>query len=161
MNQKETVLSQLKAMGFDTIELGSVGVAFKYKNLTYIYQPDDCDGNYLRISVPQLYDVTEENRVALLEAMHETTMIVKCSKVCIMYNSAWAVSEHFVTSTDGIADMLEYIILVLENTANTFLKIMKGEDVYGKLMSGSDDHLHDGIEAQMQMMLEKNTAKLN
>jgi hypothetical protein len=78
-----------------------------------------------------------------------------------MYNSAWAISEHFVTSTDGIADMLEYIILVLENTANTFLKIMKGEDVYGKLMSGSDDHLHDGIEAQMQMMLEKNTAKLN
>ena len=75
MNQKEIILEQLSAMGFEPIELGNVGYAFKYEELNYLYMPDDNDEQFLRIAVPQLYDVTDENRVAVLEAMHDTGLI--------------------------------------------------------------------------------------
>ena len=33
MNQKEIILDQLKAMGFEPIELGDVGFVFKYEDI--------------------------------------------------------------------------------------------------------------------------------
>ena len=92
MKQTEIILDQLKTMGFEPVELGEVGYLFKYEDMNYLYQPDDDDEHFLRIVIPQLFEVTDENRVAVLDAMHETTLLLKYSKVSIMYdNGVWAI----------------------------------------------------------------------
>ena len=49
MNQKEIIIDQLKAMGFEPVELGDAGFVFKYEDMNYLYMPDDDDEQFLRI----------------------------------------------------------------------------------------------------------------
>lgn len=154
MNQKEIILDQLKAMGFEPIELGDVGYVFKFEEMNYLYMPDDDDEYFLRIVVPHLFEVTDENRVAVLEAMHETGLKLKYAKVCIMYeNAAWAIYEHRLNSTENLPELLEHIIRVLEATAHVFYKKMNGEEVLGSF-EDSEDCSDDEIEAELQKMLD-------
>ena len=154
MNQKEIILDQLKAMGFEPIELGDVGFVFKYEDTNYLYMPDDDDEQFLRIVIPHLFEVTDENRVAVLDAMHETGLILKYAKVCIMYeNAAWAIYEHRLNSTENLAELLEHIIRVLEATAHVFYRKINGEDVMGR-SEESEDSSDEELEAELQKMLD-------
>ena len=154
MNQKEIILDQLKAMGFEPIELGDVGFVFKYEGMNYLYMPDDDDEQFLRIVIPHLFEVTDENRVAVLDAMHETGLMLKYAKVCIMYeNAAWAIYEHRFTSTDNLAELLEHIIRILEAAAHVFYKKINGEDVMGR-SEESEDSSDEELEAELQKMLD-------
>lgn len=154
MNQKEIILDQLKAMGFEPIELGDVGFVFKYEDMNYLYMPDDDDEQFLRIVIPHLFEVTDENRVAVLDAMHETGLMLKYAKVCIMYeNASWAIYEHRLTSTDNLAELLEHIIRVLEAAAHVFYKKINGEDVMGR-SEESEDRSDEELEAELQKMLD-------
>lgn len=154
MNQKEIILEQLCSMGFEPIELGNVGYAFKYEELNYLYMPDDNDEQFLRIAVPQLYDVTDENRAAVLEAMHDTGLMLKYSKVCIMYEDAvWAIYEHRFSTCEDLAEILEHIIRVLEVTAQVFHKKISGEDVVFN-SDDSDEVSDEQLEAELQRLLQ-------
>lgn len=154
MNQKEIIIDQLKAMGFEPIELGDAGFVFKYEDVNYLYMPDEDDEQFLRIVVPHLFEVTDENRVAVLDAMQETGLMLKYAKVCIMYeNTAWAVYEHRLTSTDNIAELLEHIIRVLEAAVHVFYRKISGEEIMGR--SGeSEVNSDDELEAELQKMLD-------
>ena len=70
MNQKETIIRKLKALGFDPADFGAMGCVFRYEGLNYLYLPDDRDEHFLRIIVPNLFTITDDNRVEVLEAMH-------------------------------------------------------------------------------------------
>ena len=154
MNQKEIILDQLKVMGFEPIELGDAGFVFKYEDMNYLYMPDDDDEQFLRIVIPHLFEVTDENRVAVLDAMHETGLMLKYAKVCIMYeNAAWAIYEHCLTSTDNLSELLEHIIRVLEAAAHVFYKKINGEDVMGR-SEESEDRSDEELEAELQKMLD-------
>lgn len=154
MNQKEIIVDQLKVMGFEPIELGDAGFVFKYEEMNYLYMPDDDDEKFLRIVIPHLFEVTDENRAAVLDAMHETSLMLKYAKVCIMYeNAVWAIYEHFLTSTDNIVDLLEHIIRVLEATAHVFYKKINGEEVMG-CSEESEDSSDEELEAELQKVLD-------
>ena len=151
MNKKEIILEQLNALGFEPIELGDAGFEFKYCDLKYLYMPDENDEQFLRIAIPQLFKVTEENRVAVLEAMHETSLLLKYAKVNIMYESAaWAVYEHRLITTDNLPELLEHIIRVLEIAVHVFYKKITGEEVSGR----SDETSDDELEAELQKILD-------
>lgn len=154
MNQKEIILEQLNALGFEFVELGDAGFVFKYNDLNYLYMPDEDDEQFLRIAIPHLFEVTEENRMAVLDAMHETGLMLKYAKVCIMYeNAAWAIYEHRLTSTDNLAELSEHIIRVLEAAAHVFYKKINGEDVMGR-SEESEDSSDEELEAELQKMLD-------
>lgn len=154
MNQKEIIIDQLKAMGFEPIELGDLGFVFKYEDMNYLYMSDDDDEQFLRIVIPHLFEVTDENRIAVLDAMHETGLMLKYAKVCIMFeNTAWAVYEHRLTATDNLAELLEHIIRVLEATVHVFYRKISGEEVQGR--SGeSEVNSDDDLEEELQKMLD-------
>lgn len=154
MNQKEIILDQLKAMGFEPIELDDVGCVFKYEGTNYLYMPDDDDEQFLRIVIPHLFEVTDENRVAVLEAMHETDLMLKYAKVCIMYeNAVWVIYEHRLNFTENLPELLEHIIRVLEAAAHVFYKKINGEDVMGR-SEEAEDSFDEELEAELQKMLD-------
>lgn len=154
MKQKEIILEQLNTMGFEPIELGNVGYAFKYEDLNFLYMPDDNDEQFLRVAIPHLYDVTDENRVTVLEKMHDTGLMLKYSKVCIMYEDAvWAIYEHRLSTSEDLTEILEHIIRVLEVTAQVFHMKINGQDVMFN-SDASDDVSDELLEAELQRMLQ-------
>lgn len=155
MNKKEIVINELKAMGFELFELSGVGYYFNYDDINYLYIPDDDDEHFLRIVIPYLFDVTDENRMMVLDAISETNLLLKYTKTCIMYeNTVWAIYEHYLNSTENMTELLEHIIRVLEATANVFHKKMNGEEVIGR-SEESDDCSDEELEAELQKMIER------
>ncbi len=154
MNQKEIIIDELKAMGFEPVELDDIGYRFKYDGVNYLYAPNENDEQFLRIVIPNLQEVTDENRVAVLEAMQETNLMLKYAKVCILYgDSVWAIYEHRFDSTENLTDLMEHIISVLNTTQRVFYKMMNGEEVVGSPKK-SDDYSDDAIEAELQKRLD-------
>lgn len=154
MHQKEIMLEELKAMGFEPIGLGNVGYAFKYEGQNYLYMPDDNDEQFLRIAIPHLYDVTDENRVTVLETMHDTGLMLKYSKVRIMYEDAvWAIYEHRLSTFEDLTEILEHIIRVLEVTAQVFHMKINGGDVVFNSDDG-EEVSDEQLEAELQRMLQ-------
>lgn len=154
---KQIIFEQLSAMGFEPTELGEIGYAFSYDDLNYLYMPQDGDEQFLRIAIPQMFEVTDENRIAVLEAMHDTSSILKYTKMCIMYEtSAWAIYEHHLSVNENLSDILEHIIRTLAATAYIFYQKMYGENVVESLMESaeSDEGADDDLEAQLKSLLE-------
>ncbi len=155
MNQKEIVLDQLKAMGFEPVELGEVGYVFQYEDMNFLYRTDDDDEQFLRIVIPFLFEVTNENRATVLEAMHDTVLLLKYAKMYIMdETTVWAVYEHYLSPTDNLSDLLEHIIRVLEATAHVFHKKINGEEVLDS-SDEADESSDDELEAELQKVLDE------
>lgn len=153
MNQKKNILEQLNAMGFEPIEVGDEGYVFKFEDLNYLYLPDENDEQFLRIALPHLFEVTDENRVAVLEAMHDTSLLAKYAKVCIMHGGVWSIYEHYISSTDDLTELLEHIIRVLGMTAYVFYKKINGED-YPEHSIESNEPSDDELETELDKLLD-------
>lgn len=117
--------------------------------------PDDDDDKFLRIAIPQLFEVTDENRIAVLEAMHETSLLLKYAKVSIMFESAvWALYEHHLVTSKGIEDLLEHVVQVLHATAMVFYKKINRDDFDIPGSDKSEECNDEDIEAKLEKLLE-------
>ena len=155
MNQKEIILDHLQAMGFEIDELGDSGYVFNYEDVNYVYIPEEEDQQFLRIVIPNMFDVTDENRDAVLEASNEVSVRLKYAKVSIMHEtSVWAVYEHYLHTTENLYELLEHIIQSLAATAQFFHQSIEGEEVVPRFWEG-DDELNDALEAELQSVLKE------
>ena len=65
---KELLLSKFKELGFTLEDAGEFGYFFKFEELNFLYIPDD-DENFLRLAVPNIFDVTADNRPLVMEVV--------------------------------------------------------------------------------------------
>lgn len=132
MKTEEIVLKELKSMGFEPTQVGDMGYVFNYEELTFLFITDDDDA-FLRFAVPNMFEVTDENRTLVLEAINQTSLMLKYSKMCITNDAyVWAMYEHRLNSTEDITNLLEHIILVLFTTYDVFYKSVSGEDIMSR-----------------------------
>lgn len=155
MTKKEIILQELNAMGYEPTEVESLGYVFCHEDKYFLYSPEDDDEEFLRIAIPQLYDVTEENRIDVIKALHETAYLIKYSKPVIMHtDSVWAIYEHKLVTTENLSELLEHIIRVLDVTAFVFQKKINGEELNFE-DSSEDENSDDSIEAKINKILEE------
>ena len=110
MNYKKIVLEKLCSMGFEPTLVGDIGYVFNYEEVNFLYMPDDDDDKFLRIAIPQMFEVTDENRIAVLEAMHETSLLLKYAKVNRDKNSGLYMLESYgVKFYDNIMTTIDEI----------------------------------------------------
>lgn len=151
MNYKEIVLEQLRSMGFELTKADGIGYVFSYEEMNYLYMPDEEDKNFLRFALPNIFDVTDENRVAVLETQQEISRLLKYAKVNIMYESSvWAIYEHYLVSAENLDDLLEHIVRVLMATVRVFHQRIDGGDIEWP----SDNDGSDDVDAELDQLLE-------
>ena len=156
MKQTNIVLEQLRSMGFDPTPADELGYMFRYEGLDLLYIPDEDDEEFLRIVVPNIFEVTDENRADVLEAIQSTALTLKYSKVAIVFQSSvWAIYEHRLCPADDMTELLEHIIRVLDATTFVFHRKVSGDDDIEErndvaVDDGSDDDAM--LEAEIERM---------
>lgn len=128
--QKESVLNVLSTLGFIPEELEGFGYRFEYEGLSVLYPvDDDPDTDCLTLIAPGIFDLTEENRVAVLEAMVKLSGRMKYVQPHIMFDKqVWLNYQHYLGDAEPTDDLVEHMIRVLAVSTINFHKIINGED---------------------------------
>lgn len=140
---KELVLEKLESLGFSVVDAHEFGYVFKYEELTLLYMPDD-DENFLRFALPNIFDVTAENRSFVLEVVNDTNMTIKYSKTCVFGESVWVFYEYRLFGDDNIEAIIEHGLLLLQATVGLFHRKIEGDDDFPQPEDDSKNENEEG-----------------
>ncbi len=144
---KELVLSKIEELGFSIEEAGDFGYVFKYEELTILYMPDD-DEDFLRFAVPNIYDVTDENKPFVLEVVNDTNMAIKYSKTCVYGDNVWIFYEYRLFGEDHLEEILEHSMLLLQASYFLFHRKLEGDDTLPGEDEDDDDNDNETMEEE-------------
>ena len=127
MNLKELMLQYLKEEGFCPKE-DEYSIDFKCEGRTCAFLYDNDDDQYFRLMMPNIFEVTDENREIVLRALNETNSSVKVVKAYTPIPQAvWIGFEVLVDSTPVLADIVPRGLNMLRTAHRTFYEeIQKG-----------------------------------
>lgn len=120
MKTSEMVFHYLKKQGFCPEFDRDNDIVFKYETLTFLYFNNDDDEQFFRLALPGIYDVTEENRFAVLEAINETNRIMKVVKLTIPRDDVWVLAEIMMDSNPELDDLVPRLLNILTGARQEF-----------------------------------------
>lgn len=126
---KEQVLSALSALGFIPDEIEGIGYRFEYEGLVFLYSIDDEDTKCVTLSAPGVFEITDENRQAVLEAMADLCGRMKFVQPHIMFGEqVWLNYQHYAGDNEVTPALIEHMVRVLAFSTVTFHKIINGDE---------------------------------
>lgn len=120
MTTTESVLEFLRKEGFcpEVDENGSI--VFKYQMVTFLLINNDEDNDFFQLTIPYIYDVTDDNRDIMLEAANKTNTTMKVAKICVIDDSVWALFEILLDQSPAVEDIMPRALNILMATRQTF-----------------------------------------
>lgn len=126
---KENVLTALSALGFIPEEIEGFGYRFEYEGLTVIYTVEDEEAQCISLTAPDVFDISDDNRIAVLEAMVKLCGKMKYVQPHIMFeNQVWLNYQHYLGENEVTAELIEHMIRVLAVSTITIHNIINGTD---------------------------------
>ncbi len=121
---KEDVLNALNVLGFIPIEMEGFGFQIHYEGRFLIYT-DVEDTESVNFVMPNIFEITDENREAVYKALIELGGKIKYVQSYIVGdNSVWINYVHYVGENEVKPELIEHIITVLMCAAINFHKII-------------------------------------
>ena len=120
MTTTESVLEFLRKEGFcpEVDENGSI--VFKYQMVTFLLINNEEDNDFFQLTIPYIYDVTDDNRDIMLEAANKTNTTMKVAKICVIDDSVWALFEILLDQSPAVEDIMPRALNILMATRQTF-----------------------------------------
>jgi len=126
---KEKILEILSQLGFQPELVDeNFGYRFEYEGLTVLYTPEDEDAHTAYFMIPGIFDISEDNRVVVLEAMVKLVGKVKFVQPVIVSDSVWLNYQHFLGEQEPTLEVIEHIIRSLAFSTVQFHKYINNED---------------------------------
>lgn len=96
------------------------GFVFKYQNLTFFIFWDDDDNQYLKLALPGIYNVDDNNRDDALAAANEVNIEWKVIKTVVLSDEVWVVAEQLIDKDPNLADLVPRTIKILMSGRESF-----------------------------------------
>ena len=126
---KENVLTAFSALGFIPEEIDGFCYRFEYEGLTVIYTVEDEEAKCITLMAPDVFDISDDNRVTVLEAMTKLCRKMKYVQPYIMFeNQVWLNYQHYLGENEVTPELIEHMIRVLAISTITIHNIINGND---------------------------------
>ncbi len=117
------VLDFLRKQGFcPEVDENNGNILFKYQMAGFLYINNDEDQEFFQLIMPNICDVTEENRELILEAANSNNQGIKVVKTCVFNDSVWLFFENFLDSSPDVSDILPRALNALQGARQEFYK---------------------------------------
>lgn len=125
MNTKELVMNCLKEEGFcpKIDEHGSI--IFKYQMSTFIFMNNDEDEEFFQLAYPGFFNVTEDNRELILEAINRANCRVKVAKLIVVNDEVWALFEVILDQSPEVGNIVTRALDTLMHAKDTFIEALQ------------------------------------
>lgn len=120
MKTSEMVFNYLKSQGLMPEFDAKNNILFKYQMKTFLYFNNDEDQAFFNLTMPCIFDVTDENRMEVFEALNEVNETTKVVKLTIAGNSVWCATEIMMDSTPELGDLIPRLLNILLTSQQKF-----------------------------------------
>lgn len=97
-------------------------IVFKYQMKTFIVMDPEEDEQFLRIAMPGIFDIDENNRADVLEAANNINKMYKVAKCLVLDNNVWIVTEQLIDSTPNYEDIIPRLLNIIFGAHLDFYK---------------------------------------
>ena len=125
MKTSELLFNYLKEEGLVPKFNDNGNIAFKYQMRNFLFFVDDNDNAFFNLTLPCIYDVTDDNRMAVFEAMNQVNESTKVVKLTIANNSVWCATEIMMDSTPEMEDLVPRLLNILLTSREKFYKAIE------------------------------------
>ena len=126
MKTTERVLNFLREQGFrPEVDTDNGNIIFKYQMKTFLFINNDEDEEFFQLIMPGIFDVTEDNREVVLEALNKTNSSYKVVKCSIIRDEVWVFFESLLDSTPEVRDIIPRALDMLHGAALRFYECMR------------------------------------
>ncbi|MCR4878065.1 MAG: YbjN domain-containing protein [Bacteroidales bacterium] len=125
MKTSEMVFEYLKEQGFCPKVDEDGDIVFKFQMLTFVYFEDDDDERFFRFGVPNIFQVTDDNRMMVLEAVNELNTMIKVVKAFVVRNSVWLSTESLLDGTPQLDDIVPRLLDILFHARLKFAQLIE------------------------------------
>jgi hypothetical protein len=122
MKTSEMVFNYLKQQGLIPEFDERNNIHFKYQMCSFLFFNEDNDQAYIHLTLPWIYDVAEDNRLAVLEAINEVNTTIKVVKLFLHDNSVWCSTEIVMGSNPELDDFIPRLLNILLAAQEEFYK---------------------------------------
>ena len=119
MKTSELVFNYLKEEGL-VPKYDNDNIRFKYQMLNFLYYNNDEDAAFINLTLPCIYEVTDDNRLAVFEAMNEVNETTKVVKLTIAGNQVWCATEILTDTTPELDDLFPRLLGILLTSRKKF-----------------------------------------
>lgn len=120
MKTSELMMKFLKQQGFMPETLDNGNIVFKYQMATFLYIENDEDPSFFQLSMPGIFDVTDDNRDAVLIAANQVNKSYKVAKVIVTNDDVWILTECMLDSTPELDDIVPRFLDILSGARREF-----------------------------------------
>lgn len=125
---KDKILEILYQLGFEPELVDeSFGYRFDFEGITFLFPPEEEETKTVYLSVPSIFDVTPDNRGAVLEAMAAIAGGVKFVQPAIVFDSVWLSYQHFLGENEPTPELLEHMIRALAYSTVKFIETINND----------------------------------
>ena len=96
------------------------GFVFEYQNLTFFIFWDDDDNQYLKLALPGIYNVDDNNRDDALVAANQVNIEWKVIKTVVLSDEVWVVAEQLIDKDPNLSDLVPRTIQILMSGRTSF-----------------------------------------
>lgn len=126
MKTSERVLNFLQEQGFrPEVDTDNGNIIFKYQMKTFLFINNDEDEEFFQLIMPGIFDVTEDNREIVLEALNKTNGSYKVIKCSIIRDEVWVFFESLLDSTPEVQDIIPRALDMLQGAGLRFYECLQ------------------------------------
>ena len=103
------------------------GFVFNHKNLTFLIFWDDNDNQYLKLALPGIYNVDDNNKLNSLKAANEVNKEWKVIKAVVTSDEVWVVAEQLIDKDPNFPDLIPRTIQILMSGRKSFYEHLESE----------------------------------
>ena len=93
---------------------------FEHNDLTFILFWDDNDNQYLKLALPGIYNVDDNNRDDALVAVNEVNIEWKVIKAVVLTDEVWVVAEQLIDVDPNLSDLIPRTLQILMSGRESF-----------------------------------------
>ena len=116
---KSNIGSYLKSEGLRPEET-DFGFVFEYNKLSFFIFWDDDDDQYLKLALPGIYNVDDNNRDDALYAANKVNIEWKVIKAVVLDDEVWVAAEQLIDKDPNLSDLIPRTIKILESGRRSF-----------------------------------------
>ena len=126
MTTSERVFEFLKYQGLVPEYDGNNNIRFKYQMKNFLYYNNDNDEAFINLTLPGIYEVTDDNRMAVFEAINQVNETTKVVKLTISRdNYVWCGAEIMMDSTPELDDVFPRLMKILMASQEKFYQAIE------------------------------------